>query len=135
MNKTKFIVRVRYSGEDGYGFGIKRKTTRRYNFDSIEEAKAFVPSPIGVVGGHGVTDTLEPTYKDILKEELIRTEISHEEVHWHPVQDYVIINKDGEILRRQADESIVVYGSYEAAMEDFKEGDSIIPLHEYGRSL
>ena len=49
--------------------------------------------------------------------------------------EYVIINEDGCPMRWQSDNSIVVYASYEAAMEDYKDGDTLVPFDEYEGAL
>ena len=58
--------------------------------------------------------------------------------HKHQIyvtMDYVIIDKSGCPLRWQSDLSIVIYGSYEAAMEDYTEGDTLVPFDEYEGAL
>lgn len=70
-----YKVKVKYQGHDGYGYGLKRSATRMYKFESLEEAKSFVPSPIEVVEGHGVFSILNPVGTEMFEVETIKKKL------------------------------------------------------------
>lgn len=49
--------------------------------------------------------------------------------------DYIILNKQGEPLRFESDNQIVIYGELEDAELDCIEGETIIPLVEYANKI
>lgn len=49
--------------------------------------------------------------------------------------NYVIIQDNGEPLRWTDDKKVVIYGGIEDAELDFQEGDTIVTLGEYAKSI
>lgn len=49
--------------------------------------------------------------------------------------DYIILDKQGEPLRFESDNQIVIYGELEDAELDCIEGETIIPLVEYANKI
>lgn len=70
-----YKVKVKYKGYDGYGYGTIERATRTYQFDSVEEAKSFVPTPMEKVAGHGVYSTLHPISTEIFEVETTTTKL------------------------------------------------------------
>ena len=62
-------------------------------------------------------------------ERTICTTINAEDVN------YVIIQDNGEPLIWSDDNKVVIYGGYEDAEYDLKEGDKILTLGEYAKSI
>lgn len=70
-----YKVKVKYKGYDGYGYGTIERATRTFQFDSVEEAKSFVPTPMEKVAGHGVYSTLYPINTEIFEVETTTTKL------------------------------------------------------------
>lgn len=49
--------------------------------------------------------------------------------------NYVIVQDNGEPLRWTDDKKVVIYGGIEDAELDFQEGDTIVTLGEYAKSI
>lgn len=49
--------------------------------------------------------------------------------------NYVIVQDNGEPLRWTDDSKVVIYGGIEDAELDFQEGDTIVTLGEYAKSI
>lgn len=137
LSALKSVYDIREIVENGYTLSVAELINELHNLP--QDAKIVVSNDSGYTYGSIRPSILNVREIETYKEEEERER--REEEEWEdslPNEEdvnYVVVQDNGEPLRWTDDNKVVIYGGIEDAEEDCYEGDKIVTLGEYAKSI
>lgn len=137
LSALKSVYDIREIVENGYTLSVAELINELHNLP--QDAKIVVSNDSGYTYGSIRPSILNVREIETYKEEEERER--REEEEWEdslPNEEdvnYVVVQDNGEPLKWSGDNKVVIYGGIEDAEEDCYEGDKIVTLGEYAKSI
>lgn len=137
LSALKSVYDIREIVENGYTLSVAELINELHNLP--QDAKIVVSNDSGYTYGSIRPSILNVREIETYEEEKERERKEEEE--WEdslPNEEdvnYVIVQDNGEPLKWSDDNKVVIYGGIEDAELDIQEGDKIVTLGEYAKSI
>lgn len=135
LSAKKSVYDIREIVENGYTLSVAQLINELHNLP--QDAKIVVSNDGGYTYG-----SIKPSFLNVCEIESYEEEEERErreEEEWKGIKEedvnYVIVQDNGEPLRWTDDKKVVIYGGIEDAELDLQEGDKIVTLGEYAKSI
>ena len=137
LSALKSVYDIREIVENGYTLSVAELINELHNLP--QDAKIVVSNDSGYTYG-----SIRPSILNVREIETYEEEEERErreEEEWEdslPNEEdvnYVVIQNNGEPLKWSDDNKVVIYGGVEDAENDVIEGDKIVTLGEYAKSI
>lgn len=135
LSAKKSVYDIREIVENGYTLSVAQLINELHNLP--QDAKIVVSNDGGYTYG-----SIKPSFLNVCEIESYEEEEERErreEEEWKGIKEedvnYVIVQDNGEPLRWSDDKKVVIYGGIEDAESDLQEGDKIVTLGEYAKSI
>lgn len=137
LSAKKSVYDIREIVENGYTLSVAELINELHNLP--QDAKIVVSNDSGYTYG-----SIKPSFLNVCEIETYEEEEERErkeEEEWEdslPNEEdvnYVIVQDNGEPLKWSDDNKVVIYGGIVDAELDLQEGDKIVTLGEYAKSI
>lgn len=137
LSAKKSVYDIREIVENGYTLSVAELINELHNLP--QDAKIVVSNDGGYTYG-----SIKPSFLNVCEIETYEEEEERErreEEEWEdslPNEEdvnYVIVQDNGEPLKWSDNKKVVIYGGIEDAKNDVIEGDKIVTLGEYAKSI
>lgn len=137
LSALKSVYDIREIVENGYTLSVAELINELHNLP--QDAKIVVSNDGGYTYG-----SIRPSILNVREIETYEEEEERErkeEEEWEdslPNEEdvnYVVVQDNGEPLKWSDDNKVVIYGGIEDAENDVREGDKIVTLGEYAKSI
>jgi len=137
LSAKKSVYDIREIVENGYTLSVAQLINELHNLP--QDAKIVISNDGGYTYG-----SIKPSFLNVREIETYEEEEERERREQEEWEDslsceedvnYVVIQDNGEPLRWSDDEKVVIYGGIEDAENDVREGDKIVTLGEYAKSI
>ena len=137
LSAKKSVYDIREIVENGYTLSVAELINELHNLP--QDAKIVVSNDGGYTYG-----SIKPSFLNVCEIETYEEEEERErreEEEWEdslPNEEdvnYVVIQDNGEPLKWSEDNKVVIYGGFEDAKEDCYEGDKVVTLGEYAKTI
>lgn len=137
LSAKKSVYDIREIVENGYTLSVAELINELHNLP--QDAKIVVSNDGGYTYG-----SIKPSFLNVCEIETYEEEEERErkeEEEWEdslPNEEdvnYVVIQHNGEPLKWSDNKKVVIYGGIEDAKNDVIEGDKIVTLGEYAKSI
>ena len=135
LSALKSVYDIREIVENGYTLSVAELINELHNLP--QDAKIVVSNDGGYTYG-----SIKPSFLNVREIETYEEERERrEEEEWEdslPNEEdvnYVVVQDNGEPLKWSEDNKVVIYGGIEDAELDLQEGDKIVTLGEYAKSI
>ena len=137
LSAKKSVYDIREIVENGYTLSVAELINELHNLP--QDAKIVVSNDGGYTYG-----SIKPSFLNVCEIETYEEEEERErreEEEWEdslPNEEdvnYVVIQDNGEPLKWSEDNKVVIYGGIEDAKEDCYEGDKVVTLGEYAKTI
>ena len=135
LSAKKSVYDIREIVENGYTLSVAELINELHNLP--QDAKIVVSNDGGYTYG-----SIKPSFLNVREIETYEEERERrEEEEWEdslPTEEdvnYVVVQDNGEPLKWSEDNKVVIYGGIEDAELDLQEGDKIVTLGEYAKSI
>ena len=135
LSAKKSVYDIREIVENGYTLSVAELINELHNLP--QDAKIVVSNDGGYTYG-----SIKPSFLNVREIETYEEERERrEEEEWEdslPNEEdvnYVVVQDNGEPLKWSEDNKVVIYGGIEDAELDLQEGDKIVTLGEYAKSI
>ena len=137
LSAKKSVYDIREIVENGYTLSVAELINELHNLP--QDAKIVVSNDGGYTYG-----SIKPSFLNVREIETYEEEEERErreEEEWEdslPNEEdvnYVVVQDNGEPLKWSEDNKVVIYGGIEDAELDLQEGDKIVTLGEYAKSI
>ena len=137
LSAKKSVYDIREIVENGYTLSVAELINELHNLP--QDAKIVVSNDGGYTYG-----SIKPSFLNVCEIETYEEEEERERREQEEWEDslpneedvnYVVIQDNGEPLKWSEDNKVVIYGGIEDAEEDCYEGDKIVTLGEYAKTI
>lgn len=137
LSAKKSVYDIREIVENGYTMSVAELINELHNLP--QDAKIVVSNDGGYTYG-----SIKPSFLNVREVETYEEEEERERREQEEWEDslpneedvnYVVIQNNGEPLKWSDNKKVVIYGGIEDAENDVIEGDKIITLGEYAKSI
>lgn len=137
LSAKKSVYDIREIVENGYTLSVAELINELHNLP--QDAKIVVSNDGGYTYG-----SIKPSFLNVCEVETYEEEEERERREQEEWEDslpneedvnYVIVQDNGEPLKWSENNKVVIYGGIEDAEEDCYEGDKIVTLGEYAKSI
>ena len=137
LSAKKSVYDIREIVENGYTLSVAELINELHNLP--QDAKIVVSNDGGYTYG-----SIKPSFLNVCEIETYEEEEERErreEEEWEdslPNEEdvnYVVFQDNGEPLKWSEDNKVVIYGGIEDAKEDCYEGDKVVTLGEYAKTI
>ena len=137
LSAKKSVYDIREIVENGYTLSVAELINELHNLP--QDAKIVVSNDGGYTYG-----SIKPSFLNVCEIETYEEEEERERREEEECEDslpneedvnYVIVQDNGEPLKWSDNKKVVIYGGIEDAKNDVIEGDKIVTLGEYAKSI
>lgn len=137
LSAKKSVYDIREIVENGYTLSVAELINELHNLP--QDAKIVVSNDGGYTYG-----SIKPSFLNVCEIETYEEEEERERREQEEWEDslpneedvnYVVVQDNGEPLKWSGDNKVVIYGGIEDAENDVREGDKIVTLGEYAKSI
>lgn len=137
LSAKKSVYDIREIVENGYTLSVAELINELHNLP--QDAKIVVSNDGGYTYG-----SIKPSFLNVCEIETYEEEEERERREQEEWEDslpneedvnYVVIQDNGEPLKWSEDNKVVIYGGIEDAKEDCYEGDKVVTLGEYAKTI
>ena len=137
LSAKKSVYDIREIVENGYTLSVAELINELHNLP--QDAKIVVSNDGGYTYG-----SIKPSFLNVREVETYEEEEERERREQEEWEDslpneedvnYVVVQDNGEPLKWSGDNKVVIYGGIEDAENDVREGDKIVTLGEYAKSI